>query len=74
MSSKNLIGIYLRFTQTLEGSTLRISVHDLFNILRIRGEGDMKCKHYCLRAENKYIKSWPLSTLSSLENRLECNT
>lgn len=66
--------IHSPFTQTLEGSTLRISVHDCFNIWRMRKKKKMKWVHYCLQAKNKYIKSWPLSALSSLENRLGCNT
>lgn len=65
-------GVHSPFTQTLEGSTLRISVHERFNIWRMRGK--RKWVHYRLRAKNKYIKSWLLSALSSLENRLGCNT
>lgn len=49
--------IHSRFTQTLEGSTLRISVHDRFNICREREREKIKWVHYYLRAKNKYVKS-----------------
>lgn len=55
------------FKQTLEGSTLRISVHDRFNIWRMKGRK-------CPGVRNKYIKARHLSALSTFKNRLGRNT
>lgn len=68
--------IHSPFTHTLEGSTLRISVHERFNIWGDKKGEKKKLNRYIIAwgPENKYIKPWPLSALSSLENRLGRNT